>query len=274
MEQYLISDAAKQVEVESHVLRYWEEELQLPIQRNKLGHRYYTEEDIERFRMIKKWKDQGLQLKAIRNALKDPEGGIPVIMDVKEEEKNMSHRVPRSATKGRGRKAKKNRQKISLLMQNNVIHKVQNEIEGESTQEEKIQNRSGQEEKMQEEKMQEECRPAEAVENVSVDTARQQTELTEDEKAQKAARLQFLLSQMMKEAVRSNNEELLASVQEMVVKEMDYQFRQKEERDQEREERRIQREEEHFRKIDALLRTRSEQAAEKKKKRLLFGLNG
>ena len=127
---------------------------------------------------------------------------------------------------------------------------------------------------MQEEKMQEECRPAEAVENVSVDTARQQTELTEDEKTQKAARLQFLLSQMMKEAVRSNNEELLASMQEMVVKEMDYQFRQKEEKDQEREERRIQREEEHFRKIDALLRTRSEQASEKKKKRLLFGLNG
>ena len=33
MEQtrYLISDAAKQVEVESHVLRYWEEELGIPI---------------------------------------------------------------------------------------------------------------------------------------------------------------------------------------------------------------------------------------------------
>ena len=37
MEQirYLISDAAKQVEVESHVLRYWEEELDIPIKRNE-----------------------------------------------------------------------------------------------------------------------------------------------------------------------------------------------------------------------------------------------
>lgn len=36
MEDYvLISDAAKEVEVESHVLRYWEEELNLPIRRNE-----------------------------------------------------------------------------------------------------------------------------------------------------------------------------------------------------------------------------------------------
>lgn len=66
---YLISDAAKQVQVESHVLRYWEEELKLPIKRNEMGHRYYTEEDIVRFREIKELKEQGLQLKAIRNIL-------------------------------------------------------------------------------------------------------------------------------------------------------------------------------------------------------------
>lgn len=66
---YLISDAAKQVQVESHVLRYWEEELKLPIKRNDMGHRYYTEEDITRFKEIRDLKEQGLQLKAIRNML-------------------------------------------------------------------------------------------------------------------------------------------------------------------------------------------------------------
>ncbi len=45
-EYLLISDAAKQVKVESHVLRYWEEELHLPTKRNELGHRYYTENHI------------------------------------------------------------------------------------------------------------------------------------------------------------------------------------------------------------------------------------
>lgn len=67
----LISDAAKEVKVESHVLRYWEEELHLPIKRNELGHRYYTEEDVERFKQIKGMKERGLQLKAIKMILKD-----------------------------------------------------------------------------------------------------------------------------------------------------------------------------------------------------------
>lgn len=72
MGNYLfISDAAKEVKVESHVLRYWEEELHLPIKRNELGHRYYTEEDVERFKHIKDLKERGLQLKAIKMILKD-----------------------------------------------------------------------------------------------------------------------------------------------------------------------------------------------------------
>ncbi len=70
-QNYLISETARLVGVESHVLRYWEEELKLPIRRNELGHRYYTGEDVEQFREIKKLKEQGLQLKAIRTVLTD-----------------------------------------------------------------------------------------------------------------------------------------------------------------------------------------------------------
>ena len=40
---YLISDASRKVDVEAHVLRYWEEELELAIPRNEMGHRYYTD---------------------------------------------------------------------------------------------------------------------------------------------------------------------------------------------------------------------------------------
>ena len=47
MKRYIISDASKQVDVEAHVLRYWEEELDLEIPRNEMGHRYYTEENIK-----------------------------------------------------------------------------------------------------------------------------------------------------------------------------------------------------------------------------------
>ena len=44
--RYLISDAAKKVDVESHVLRYWEDELEVQIPRNEMGHRYYTDYQI------------------------------------------------------------------------------------------------------------------------------------------------------------------------------------------------------------------------------------
>ena len=64
--RYMISDAARLVEVESHVLRYWEEELELPIARNEMGHRYYTEDDIQLLKHIKKLKERGYQLKAIK----------------------------------------------------------------------------------------------------------------------------------------------------------------------------------------------------------------
>ncbi len=67
--RYLISDASKKVDVETHVLRYWEEELGISIPRNEMGHRYYTEFHIQLFCQVKKLKDKGYQLKAIKNAL-------------------------------------------------------------------------------------------------------------------------------------------------------------------------------------------------------------
>lgn len=66
---YLISDASKKVDVESHVLRYWEDELGLKIPRNEMGHRYYTEFHIRLFQQIKELKEKGYQLKAIKSAL-------------------------------------------------------------------------------------------------------------------------------------------------------------------------------------------------------------
>lgn len=64
--RYMISDAASLVDVESHVLRYWEDELELEIPRNEMGHRYYTQDNIRQFLYIKELKEKGYQLKAIR----------------------------------------------------------------------------------------------------------------------------------------------------------------------------------------------------------------
>lgn len=64
--RYSISDAARQISVEAHVLRYWEEELGFTIPRNSQGHRYYREKEIRMLQKIKDLKEQGFQLRAIK----------------------------------------------------------------------------------------------------------------------------------------------------------------------------------------------------------------
>ena len=48
------------------MLRYWEEELDLKIGRTEMGHRYYTNDDIQLFRCIKKLKDEGMLLRELK----------------------------------------------------------------------------------------------------------------------------------------------------------------------------------------------------------------
>lgn len=77
---YLVSQASKLLEVQSHVLRYWEEELLLPIGRNELGHRYYTRYDIQVILCIKELKKKGFPLKEIKKI-------IPMLYEAVKEEK-------------------------------------------------------------------------------------------------------------------------------------------------------------------------------------------
>lgn len=71
--RYMISDASKMLHVESHVLRYWEEELTIKIPRNEMGHRYYTEHHINLLKNIRDLKKQGYGLRAIKMMITDPE---------------------------------------------------------------------------------------------------------------------------------------------------------------------------------------------------------
>ena len=64
---YSISEAAAMVEVETHVLRYWEEELEIDIRRNEMGHRCYEDRDVKILQRVKILKDKGIQLKAIKD---------------------------------------------------------------------------------------------------------------------------------------------------------------------------------------------------------------
>ena len=63
---YTISETAKLMNVEPHVLRYWEDELGLNIARNSMGHRIYTDDDIKTFKSIQHLKANHITLKDIR----------------------------------------------------------------------------------------------------------------------------------------------------------------------------------------------------------------
>ena len=213
----LISDAAKQVKVESHVLRYWEEELHLPIKRNELGHRYYTQEDVERFKEIKSMKERGLQLKAIKMILKD--GRLDVLPA--EEKKEQVH--------------------MAIEIVDNP--RTEQPQEGICTAAEK--------------------QPA------------------AESREEKVKRLQWILQQMIREAVDESNRELCRELKESMVKELDYQFRTREEKEEERDRRLEQRSEEYYQKMDELLRKKSkggwrpaakqdDKKTEKKKRHFVF----
>lgn len=80
--RYIISEVAERTGIETHVLRYWEDELNLDIPRNKMGHRYYTEEQVELFKQIKELKDSGFQLKAVKAVLDGQMQGAAVMQYV------------------------------------------------------------------------------------------------------------------------------------------------------------------------------------------------
>lgn len=187
-ETLLISEAAKQVQVESHVLRYWEEELGLPIKRNDMGHRYYTMEDVNQFKEIKLLKEQGLQLRAIKNILQKEHAG------------EYGTDKPAEGTAFSAEAASAEEKAMDYII----------------------------------------GRKQKYIVSLSEEASREE----------KANRLQYLLQHMMVETVKNANRELCTEIRESILKELDYQFRAREEREEEH----WKKEEEHYRKVDEMLR--------------------
>lgn len=210
-ETYLINEAAKEVHVEAHVLRYWEDELELPIKRNPQGHRVYTQEDVDRFIKIKNLKDKGLQLKAVKTFLSDNPFA----------QKQLT-KISKASSENHEEDSGNKKNMIEIKSIKSVI-KPKNEIAVSESAEAKT-------------------------------PTPEQTQ-----------RLQYLFQKLVKDAVASNNEEMInkivgrisESIRDDICKELDYQFRLFEERDDERASSRIKaedkRNEEYYKRIDELL---------------------
>ena len=265
-EKYLINEAAKEVHVESHVLRYWEEELALPIKRNEQGHRIYTQEDIDRFIAIKDLKDQGLQLRAVKTILDQIHSDDGGEEDMRADNPFAQKQLTKISKIGEAKMAAvKNSEDAKWNERFGKRHETAGAV---SDAEEKKDTLSG------------ECRPdqknmIEIKEMRSLDT--RDNRLPEAGQAQ-TLRLQYLFQKLIKDAVAANNqvmadqlvERITENVKGDLCKELDYQFRLMEERDEERVAGRHaledQRNEEYYQRIDELLRQYSGKTSKRKER--------
>lgn len=261
-EYYLINEAAKEVQVEAHVLRYWEEELGLPIKRNAKGHRLYSGEDVLKFIKIKKLKEEGLQLKAVKRLMKD--------MTIEEENKNenetkvVNFQMKRDMDYSTKDKVSDIIAEINEGKQDSKnVDKQESPIRIEIKQTEVVDSPSVE---VQEDMPSEIKKEMKVFENLQA--------ITEDKK-EKAMRIQALLRHMINDSVQVRQQNMIQDIKDSISKEFDYQFRQLEERQIEMDKQRIQREEQrekeqrereenHFRRIDELLRMTSIKGKRKK----------
>lgn len=245
---YYISEASKKVEVEPHVLRYWEDELKLSIGRNEMGHRCYTAKDIETLRRIKQLKEQGLQLKAIRTVLQGDSGFLgggyaPEKKDGKDLQsdaqmgKERDEKEPQPDVQTGEEKGGKEMQLDGHMREERIEEKLEDMVM-KKAKKYMVTMSKGKETVLE---MPEEERELKEYE-----------EPLDGEREKKAKRLQYLLQHMVTDAVKNANREMCTEIKESILKELDYQFRQQEERDEEW--RRL--DEEHYRKIDEMISQR------------------
>lgn len=228
--RFMISEAAKQVHVESHVLRYWEEELDLKIGRTEMGHRYYTEDDIQLFRCIRKLKNEGMLLRDLK----------PLIPELKATRKKLVAAKPARASVQRTSEAAEG--------QNAEIQSPEDIADSQNTEKQNTDTTGRQNAEKQNTVTAE---PSAAAGPSSRTTAEVSTGLSVTEAevipVTQLEQARELIGDVLNEVVSSNNEVLEKNISRKVtadvIREMDFLFQAKE-----------RQEEEHFRKLDCLIR--------------------
>lgn len=199
--RYMISDAARMVALEQHVLRYWEDELQLDIPRNEMGHRYYTDDNIKEILRIKDLREKGYQLKAIRMYLK---------------------------------KEKRNEEKEQEARKNHV------DLDGFVTLTSAKELGFGDD-------VDSECAIDTATDAGHIISRQEESQISAETQEQARIRVeqfQKLMTEIVANAMRENNEVLTTHVEERILKEMNYLMQEH-----------YQLEEDHYKKLDEVIRS-------------------
>lgn len=198
---YFISEASRLVGVEAHVLRYWEEQLDLTIRRNEMGHRYYIEEDIRLMQSVKQIMEKGIQLRAVKMLL-------PNLMEHREDTllELMGGSSEQAAT-GRGALEGTQAEHLAEVCEKTAVAQAQCEKEVSETGGKGEMTIAGNEKQLQ-------------------------------SRAFRMSQFQEIMNTIVGQALRVNNPELAAAtsdqVSERVIKEMDYLMRVRESQEEER----------------------------------------
>lgn len=221
--RYIISDAAKMIDVEPHVLRYWEEELGMDIPRNEMGHRYYTDREVKIFSAVRDLKNKGFQLKAIKMVLSAISDEMPAdnIIPLSSVRKNDAPHIHK-AEKGNSED-----DKITVGVWNEDKITDENSADPDAG----VSANAAAPSKS--------CVPAKGISSGG-------ELLTAEEKMQ---HFKYMMDGIMLQALRKNNEafaeSLIEKISDRVIGEMDDLFRIQEEREEER-----------FRNLDEMMRSR------------------
>ncbi|MCD7982225.1 MAG: MerR family transcriptional regulator [Clostridiales bacterium] len=230
--RYMISDASNLIQVEAHVLRYWEEELDLDVPRNEMGHRYYTEENIRQFEQIRKLKEEGFQLKAIKMLIHSASGGIEKLPERQESLHRETSAAVREDAATVSAAAREDVTTASVTAREDFMQ-APSAAPGVGTQ---------------------------TISSVSQDTE-QTVAAGQKEALSKLEQFRMMMDEIVRGAIAENNQalglEVGTQVRDIVIKEMNYLMRDREEQEEER-----------FRKLDETIRSHMKQP--KKEKRTFF----
>lgn len=244
--RYIISDAAKMIDVEPHVLRYWEEELGMEIPRNEMGHRYYTDREVRLFTMVRDLKDKGFQLKAIK-----------MVLSALSDENSENGRAERNITDG---ELKEERKGIISLADVRKSYDQEPNVSGKKSIPDEKQSiykddademiRADQSAADPQEGIRQNERPNSEIQEStckylpSEEKDKTPVTVTAEDKMK---HFKYMMDGIMMQALRRNNQtleaDLVNNISDKVIKEMDYLFRMQEEKEEER-----------YRNIDELIR--------------------
>ncbi|MCC8029621.1 MAG: MerR family transcriptional regulator [Lachnospiraceae bacterium] len=247
--RYMISDASNLIQVESHVLRYWEEELELDIPRNEMGHRYYTEENIRQFEQIKRLKERGYQLKAIRMLIHNSSAEEP-------------DRAAGGTVSPAAAESTSEDYEINLHMKPDDTEREESErpaheaVSAQCSGIPAAQKESMREVREADSSARPDDYPARKEAVCAVPSA--ETAVTGQEQPSKLEQFQLMMNEIVKTAIAENNRalsmEIGEQVGEKVIKEMNYLMRDREEQEEER-----------FRKLDEAIRSRQRRPGKEKR---------